>query len=109
MRQEWTAEEVPVERVRRAWRSADDMKWAARIDSLFTWEADAEMRTEVAEGSARQHYDVAVEQFGKPRGARIRDLLLAACREQAAGKAGNRGIARRVLRSELRLFSHRCG
>jgi signal transduction histidine kinase len=62
--QHWTAETVPVERARRAWRSVDNTCWAMTINSLFEWEAGAREATEAEEGSARQYYDMEVESGG---------------------------------------------
>jgi signal transduction histidine kinase len=62
--QHWTAEAVPVERIRHAWRGPDKTCWAATIDSLFEWEEGRRGVVDVEEGSTRQYYDLAVERSG---------------------------------------------
>ena len=60
----WTAEVVPVEKIRFAWRGPDKTDWAATIDSLFEWEPGGREVVESEESSGRQFYDLAVEPGG---------------------------------------------
>jgi signal transduction histidine kinase len=62
--QRWTAEPVPIGRVRYAWRGPDQTDWAAAIDSLCEWEPGGREAIESEEGTERQYYDVAVEPGG---------------------------------------------
>jgi len=62
--QHWTAEAVPLEKVRYAWRGPDRTDWASTIDSLCEWEPGGREAIECEEGTARQYYDVAVEPGG---------------------------------------------
>ena len=62
--QRWTAETVPVERSRYAWRGPARTDWAVTIDSLFEWQAGAPGVVESEEGTTRQCYGVAVERSG---------------------------------------------
>ncbi len=61
---QWTAEAVPIEKIRHAWRGAASTSWATTIDSLFAWEAGGRGAVQSEEGSARQYYDLAVEPGG---------------------------------------------
>jgi signal transduction histidine kinase len=60
----WSAEVVPFEKLRYAWRGPDKTDWAVTIDSLCEWEPDGREVVESEEGSARQYYDLAVEPGG---------------------------------------------
>jgi signal transduction histidine kinase len=62
--QHWTAEAVPVERVRHAWCSVDKTRWAVTIDSLSEWQEGGAEVVESEESSVRQFHDVAVEPGG---------------------------------------------
>ena len=62
--QHWTAEAVPIEKARYAWRGPDQTDWAVTIDSLCEWEPGGRQVVESEEGSARQYFDVAVEPGG---------------------------------------------
>jgi len=62
--QRWTAEAVPLERVRYAWRGPDRTDWASTIDLLCEWEPGGREEIESEEGTARQYYDAAVEPGG---------------------------------------------
>jgi signal transduction histidine kinase len=62
--QYWTAEAVPVEKVRYAWRGPDKTDWASTIDLLCEWEPGGREAIESEESTARQCYDVAVEPGG---------------------------------------------
>ena len=56
----WTAEVVPIEKIRFAWRGPDKTDWAATLNSFFEWEPGGRDVDESEEGSARQFYDLAV-------------------------------------------------
>jgi signal transduction histidine kinase/ligand-binding sensor domain-containing protein len=60
----WTAEVVPIEKVRFAWRGPDRTDWAAALNSLFEWEPGERDVVESEEGSGRQFSDLAVEPGG---------------------------------------------
>ena len=60
----WSAEGVPVEKTRFAWRGPDKTDWAATINSFFEWEPGARDVIESEESSGRQFYDLAVEPGG---------------------------------------------
>jgi signal transduction histidine kinase len=62
--QSWTAEAVPVERSRYAWRGPDQTDWAASVDSVFEWKPGVPGVLESEEGPTRQCYGVAVERSG---------------------------------------------
>ena len=62
--QHWTAEAVPIERARYAWRGPDKTDWAATIDSSANGNPAGGKLIESEEGSVRQYYDVAVEPGG---------------------------------------------
>ena len=62
--QQWTAEAVPVEKVRHAWCSIDKTCWAVTIDSLSEWQEGRGEVVEKEESSVRQYYDAAVEPGG---------------------------------------------
>jgi signal transduction histidine kinase len=62
--QNWTAEVVPLERPRYAWRGPDKTDWASTIDSLCAWEPGGREAIESEERTAGQYYDVAVEPGG---------------------------------------------
>ena len=58
--QHWSAEAVPLERARYAWRGADKTDWASSIDSLCEWEPGGRQSIESEESTVGQFYDVAV-------------------------------------------------
>ena len=62
--QHWSAETVPIERARYAWRGSDQTDWAATIDSVCEWEPGGRELIESEEGSSHQYFDVAVESGG---------------------------------------------
>ncbi len=62
--QHWTAEAIPVNRVRHAWCSVDKTCWAATVDSLVEWPEGGGEVVENEEGPVRRYYDVAVEPGG---------------------------------------------
>ncbi|MEI7936901.1 MAG: ATP-binding protein [Verrucomicrobiota bacterium] len=60
----WSAEVVPIEKTRFAWRGPDKTDWAATISSFFEWEPGERDVVESEESPGRQFYDLAVEPGG---------------------------------------------
>jgi len=60
----WSAEVVPIEKTRFAWRGPSKTDWAATINSFFEWEPGERDVVESEESSGRQFYDLAVEPGG---------------------------------------------
>ncbi len=62
--QQWTVENFGGEKIRQAWRGADNTGWAITVRSLLEWEAGRGQMSENEEIAARQYFDVAVEPGG---------------------------------------------
>ncbi|MCX6927013.1 MAG: hypothetical protein NT154_27975, partial [Verrucomicrobia bacterium] len=60
----WTAEVVPIEKARYAWRGPDKTDWASTVNSVYEWEPSGKEAGEIEEGSVRQLFDMAVEPGG---------------------------------------------
>ena len=61
---DWTAQPAGREPLQRAWRSGDQARWVATLDSLLQQAPGRTNLAEYREISARQYYDVATEPGG---------------------------------------------
>jgi signal transduction histidine kinase/ligand-binding sensor domain-containing protein len=61
---DWTAQPAGRESIQRAWRSSDQARWVATLESLLQQAPGQTNLAEYREISARQYYDVAMEPGG---------------------------------------------
>ncbi|HVZ60025.1 MAG TPA: ATP-binding protein, partial [Terriglobales bacterium] len=62
--EEWTTQDLNLDKVRSVWRSSDHRCWAFTPSALYEWEEGAKEPVENDEISARRYFDVVVEPGG---------------------------------------------